>query len=84
MCCLCRPNGWTDWAQILCGHSWVAVRCFRLKKILHFSLIFFSRATPALQLVFYIELKKNTIDILKKALLQKFKIFMQPILEIFR
>ena len=19
-----RPNGWIDWADILCGHSWVA------------------------------------------------------------
>ena len=19
-----RPNGWTEWAEIFCGHSWVA------------------------------------------------------------
>ena len=19
-----RPNGWTDWAEFFCGHSWVA------------------------------------------------------------
>ena len=27
-----RPNGWTDWANIFCGHSWVARGCLRLKK----------------------------------------------------
>ena len=26
-----RPNGWTDWAYIFCGHSWVAGGCYRLK-----------------------------------------------------
>ena len=26
-----RPNGWTDWAEILCGHSGVAGGCYRLK-----------------------------------------------------
>ena len=29
-----RPNGWTDWAEIFCGHSWVAAGCYRLNKIL--------------------------------------------------
>ena len=24
------PNGWTDWAEIFCGHSWVAGGCYRL------------------------------------------------------
>ena len=19
-----RPNGWTEWAEFICGHSWVA------------------------------------------------------------
>ena len=28
-----RPNGWTDWAEIFCGHSWLAGGCYRLKKI---------------------------------------------------
>ena len=27
-----RPNGWTDWAEIFCKHSWVAGGCYRLKK----------------------------------------------------
>ena len=27
-----RPNGLTDWADIFCGHSWVARGCFKLKK----------------------------------------------------
>ena len=36
-----RPNGWTDWAEIVCGHSWVAGGCYRLKKS-----NFFPRATP--------------------------------------
>ena len=26
-----RLNGWTDWAEIFCGHSWVAGGCYRLK-----------------------------------------------------
>ena len=26
-----RPNCWTDWAEIFCGHSWVARGCYRLK-----------------------------------------------------
>ena len=26
------PNGWIDWAEIFCGHSWVAGGCYRLKK----------------------------------------------------
>ena len=28
-----RPNGWTDWADFFCGHSWVAGECYRLKKL---------------------------------------------------
>ena len=28
-----RPNGWTDRAEFFCGHSWVAVGCYRIKKI---------------------------------------------------
>ena len=28
-----RTNGWTDWAEIFCGHSRVAEGCLRLKKI---------------------------------------------------
>ena len=27
-----RPNGWTEWAEIFCGHSWVVRGCLRLKK----------------------------------------------------
>ena len=26
-----RPNGWTEWAEIFCGHAWVAGGCYRLK-----------------------------------------------------
>ena len=40
-----RPNGWTDWAEIFCGHSWVAGGCYR-HKIHFFQFYFFSRATP--------------------------------------
>ena len=28
-----RPNGWTEWADIFCRHSWVAGGCFGLKII---------------------------------------------------
>ena len=31
-----RPNGWTDWAEIFCGHSGVAGGCFRQKKSIIF------------------------------------------------
>ena len=31
-----RSNGWTEWADIFCGHSLVAIGCFRLKKNLTF------------------------------------------------
>jgi len=51
------PNGWTHWAEICCGHSWVVGGSYRLKKNLEyfFQNIFFfksifsnfvSRATP--------------------------------------
>ena len=29
-------TGWTDWADIFCEHSWVAVGCYRLKKLIFF------------------------------------------------
>ena len=32
-----RPNGWTEWAEIFCGQSWVAGGCYRLKKLEFFS-----------------------------------------------
>ena len=38
----------TDWAEIFCGHSWVAGGCYRLKKFSNFFLHFFPRATPGL------------------------------------
>ena len=31
-----RPNGWTDWAEIFCGNSWVAGGCYRLLEIQNF------------------------------------------------
>ena len=49
-----RPNGWTDWADIFCGHSWVAGGCYRLKKFKFFFQNFFFRKffyPRALQLV---------------------------------
>ena len=43
-----RPNGWTDWAELFCGHSWVARGFHRLKNSMIFFLlnfiIFFPRA----------------------------------------
>ena len=45
-----RIEGWTDWGEIFCGHSWVAMGCYRLKLLfLKFKFIFkyfFKRATP--------------------------------------
>ena len=41
-----RPNGWTDWAEIFCGHSWVAWGWYRLKIQKKKISTFFSRATP--------------------------------------
>ena len=35
-----RPNGQTDWADFLCGQSWVAWGCFRLKKSKFFFILF--------------------------------------------
>lgn len=29
-----RVNGWTDWAEYFCGHSWEAGECHRLKKLM--------------------------------------------------
>ena len=47
-----RPNGWTDWAEIFCGHSWVAGG---LKNpIFFFQNFFFHEQRRALQLVFII------------------------------
>ena len=31
-----RPNSWTEWADIFCGHSGVLGGCFRVKKIKFF------------------------------------------------
>ena len=51
-----RLISWTEWAEIFCGHSWVARRWHRVKKS-NFSpfkfffvsnLLFFLRATPGL------------------------------------
>ena len=44
-----RPNGWTDWAEFFCGHSWVAGGCYRLKDSKlkkKYKFLFFPRATP--------------------------------------
>ena len=64
-----RPNGWTDWAEIVCGHSWVAGGCYRLKKLdfffqnIFFFYIFFHGQRRALQLVFiYLYVHKLTIS----------------------
>ena len=49
---------WTDWADIFCGHSWVAGECYRLKKRkLFFSKFFFSNSffLRALQVAFNIK-----------------------------
>ena len=27
-----RPNGWTDWVEFFCGHSWVAGGVLKAKK----------------------------------------------------
>ena len=50
-----RPNGWTDWAEIFCEHSWVAGGggCFKLKKFDIFFKFFIHRQRSALQLVFH-------------------------------
>ena len=40
-----KPNGWTDWTEILCGRSWVAEGCYRLKNSIFFC-NFFLQATP--------------------------------------
>ena len=36
-----RPNGWTDWAEIFWGRSWVAGGCYRQKKIVFSNIFFF-------------------------------------------
>ena len=52
-----RPNGWTEWAKIFCGHSWVAGGCYRLKNQnfffpkFFFQHFFFHGQRQALQLV---------------------------------
>ena len=49
-----RPNGLTDWAEIFCGHSWVARGVLGKKKIDFFfqkkkkNFTFFLRAMPGL------------------------------------
>ena len=59
------PNGWTDWAEIFCGHLWVAGGCYRLKKNSNFfpenvfiKIFFFHGQRRALQLVTF---KSETI-----------------------
>jgi len=48
-----RPNGWTEWPEICCGHSWIAWGFYRLKEIvfLFLFLFFFHRKRRALQLI---------------------------------
>jgi len=51
-----RPNDWTDWAEIFCGHSCMAGGFNRLKNRIFFiflssffqKYLFFPRATPGL------------------------------------
>ena len=39
-----RPNGWTEWADIFCGHSGIPGGCFRLNKFeFFFPKFFFSK-----------------------------------------
>ena len=47
-----RPNGWTDWAEICCGHLWVAGECYKPKKNFIFKKRFQGQRR-ALQLVDY-------------------------------
>ena len=52
------PNGWTEWAEIFCGHTWVVGEFYRLKKVRIFFLtlkkkFFFHMQRRALQLVNY-------------------------------
>ena len=55
-----RSNGWTDWAEFFCRHSWVAGGCNRFKKFdfLQFFFskfeFFFSRAMSGLSASIYI------------------------------
>ena len=35
-----RPNGWTEWADIFCGHSWLASGFFRPKNEFVFNFFF--------------------------------------------
>ena len=66
-----RPNGWTDWADKFCGHSWVAGGCYRLNKMENIfseyfvQIFFFHWQRRALQLVAYIlrsQRKKQVYD----------------------
>ena len=56
-----RPNGWTDWANFFCGHSWLKkIEILFSKKILFqifFSKFFFFRAMPGLSACI-----KNKVD----------------------
>ena len=54
------PNGWTDWAEFFCGHSWMAGGLYRLKKFENYfskffflENLFFHGQRRALQLVGY-------------------------------
>ena len=61
-----QPNSWTQWAEILFGHSWVAWGCHRLKNSNIFVLkFFFPRQRRALQLVNLIQLITGRLDKLK-------------------
>ena len=56
-----RPSGWTDWADIFCGHSWVAGERLKLKK---FENIFFKIIIFLFQLVFNV-VRYKTKNVIK-------------------
>ena len=50
-----RPNGWTDWTEIFCEHSWVAGGGdYRLKKSIFFSHGHWPMPDPSASIFFFL------------------------------
>ena len=54
-----RPNSWTDWAEIFCGHSGVAEGVIGKKNRTFFQIFFFHGQRRALQLAIDMVVLKN-------------------------
>ena len=56
-----RPNGWTDWAEIFCKHSWVAV--LKVKKIIFYNFFSTGNTRPFASYIYICTSNSNILHV---------------------